>query len=198
MVDNSFLLPQLRGQAFCSVPAYLGVKQNRALTYHHHLEALHKKLSMHILLLRQFAGSGWGAGSKILNTATLSLIYSTAEYCAPAWCRSVHTHLIDRILYNILCIVTRCLMSHSNKESSRSLWQVLVLGTLFHPCMNGVLLFQQTVSVALVNNQQTTLFQHVPHIGLLEEYPVGQCWIMKQDAGSTPSLPTFDLGNRAG
>ena len=43
--------------------------------------------------------------------AALSLIYSTAEYGAPAWCRSVHTRLIDSVLNNALRIVTGCLRS---------------------------------------------------------------------------------------
>ena len=41
--------------------------------------------------------------------ATLSLVYSTAEYCAPVWCRSVHTRLIDSVLNDALRIVTGCL-----------------------------------------------------------------------------------------
>ena len=51
-------------------------------------------------------GLGWGAGAKTLCIATLSLVYSTAEYCAPVWCRSAHTHVIDSVLNNALCIVT--------------------------------------------------------------------------------------------
>ena len=37
---------------FCPVPTYLGVKLDRALTYRHHLEALHKKLFTCVSLLR--------------------------------------------------------------------------------------------------------------------------------------------------
>ena len=51
-------------------------------------------------------GSGWGAGAKTLHTAAMSLIYSTAEYCAPDWCRSVHTRLIDSVLNDALHIGT--------------------------------------------------------------------------------------------
>ena len=61
-----------------------------------------KKLSTRVSLLRRLASSGWG-------TAALSLIYSTAEYCAPAWCRSAHTCLIDSVLNDGLCVVTECL-----------------------------------------------------------------------------------------
>ena len=54
-------------------------------------------------------GSGWGAGAKTLHIATLSLVYSAAEYCAPVWCHSAHTCLIDSVLNDALRIVTGCL-----------------------------------------------------------------------------------------
>ena len=54
-------------------------------------------------------GLAWGAGAKTLHIATLSLVYSTAEYCAPVWCRSAHTHLIDSVLNDALRIVNGCL-----------------------------------------------------------------------------------------
>ena len=101
--NNGKILP------FCPVPTYLGVKLDRALTYRHHLEALRKKLSTRVSRLRQLAGLGWGAGAKTLRTAALSLIYSTAEYFASAWCRSAHTLLIDSVLNDSLRIVTGCL-----------------------------------------------------------------------------------------
>ena len=94
---------------FCPVPTYLGVKLDRSLTYRPHLEALRKKLCARVSLLRRLAGTGWGASAKTLRTAALSLVYSTAEYCAPAWCRSVHIRLIDSVLNDALRIVTGCL-----------------------------------------------------------------------------------------
>ena len=51
-------------------------------------------------------GSGWGAGAKTLRIATLSLVYSAAEYFAPVWYRSAHTRLIDSVLNDALRIVT--------------------------------------------------------------------------------------------
>ena len=101
--NNGKILP------FCLVPTYLGVKLDRALTYRHHLEALRKKLSTRVLLLRRLVGSEWGAGAKTLRTAALSLIYSTAEYCALAWCRSTLNRLINSVLNDALRIVTGCL-----------------------------------------------------------------------------------------
>ena len=97
--NNDRLLP------FCPTPTYLWVKLDRLLTFHHHLVALRKKLSLRVTLLRRLVGSEWGAGAKTLRIATLSLVYSTAEYCAPVWCRSAHTRLIDSVLNDALCIV---------------------------------------------------------------------------------------------
>ena len=101
--NNGRLLP------FCPSPTYLRVKLDRLLTFHHHLVALHKKLSSCITLPRRLVGSVWGAGAKTLCIATLSLVYSTAEYCVPVWCRSAHTCFIDSVLNDTLRIVTGCL-----------------------------------------------------------------------------------------
>ena len=101
--NNDRILP------FCSTPTYLGVNLDRSLTFRHHLVALHKKPSSRVTLLRRLVGSGWGAGAKTLRIATLSLVYSTAEYCAPVWCRSAHTRLIDSVLNDAMRIVTGCL-----------------------------------------------------------------------------------------
>ena len=54
-------------------------------------------------------GSGWSAGAKPLRIVTLSLVYSTADYCAPVWCCSAHTCLIASVLNDALRIVTGCL-----------------------------------------------------------------------------------------
>ena len=71
--------------------------------------ALCKKSFSCITLLRQLVSSGLGARAKTLRIAILSLDYSTAEYCAPVWCRSAHTCLIDSVLNDALHIVTGCL-----------------------------------------------------------------------------------------
>ena len=101
--NNGRLLP------FCPTPIYLGVKLDRSITFRHHLVALRKKISSHLTLLKRLVGLGWGAGAKTLRIATLSLVYSTAEYCAPVWCPSAHTRLIDSVLNDALRIVTGCL-----------------------------------------------------------------------------------------
>ena len=101
--NNGRVLP------FCPTPTYLGLKLDRSLTFRHHLVALRKKLSSRVTLLRRLVGSGWGVGAKTLRIATLSLVYSTAEYCAPVWCRCAHIRLLDSVLNDALRIVNRCL-----------------------------------------------------------------------------------------
>ena len=76
-----------RHLTFCPTPTYLGVKLDRLLTL----------------------GLGWVAGAKTLRIVTVSLVHSTAEYCAPVWCCSAHTHLINSVLNDALRIVTGCL-----------------------------------------------------------------------------------------
>ena len=107
--NNGNLLP------LYPIPTYFGVKLDRSLTFRHQLQALRKKLSTRVALLRRLAGSGWGAGAKTLPISVLSLVYSTTEYCAPVWCRSTPTRLIDSILNDALRIVTGCL-PHTPKE----------------------------------------------------------------------------------
>ena len=101
--NNGNLLPP------CAVPTYLGLKQDRSLTFRHHLEALRKQLSTRVALLGRLARSEWAAGAKTLRMSAFYLVYSTAEYCAPVWCCSAHTRLIDSILNDALHIVNRCL-----------------------------------------------------------------------------------------
>ena len=97
---NGKLLP------FFPVLTYLRVKLDWSLTFRHHLETLRKKLATSVTLLRRLAGSGWDAGAKTLRTAAPSLVYSTAEYCAPVWCCRAHTRYIDSVLNDALRIVT--------------------------------------------------------------------------------------------
>ena len=63
--------------------------------------------------MRRLEGPGWDADAKTLRISVISLVYSTAEYCAPVWCR---TCLIDSILNDALHIVTGCLCSTPTED----------------------------------------------------------------------------------
>jgi len=60
-------------------------------------------LTSRIALLRRLAGA------TTLRIATLARVHSTAEYCAPIWCRSAHNRLIGRAINDALGIMTGCL-----------------------------------------------------------------------------------------
>jgi len=91
---------------FYSESKYLGVTLGMTLTYR---ESLRKKLTSRVASLRRLAGSGWGVGATTLRTATLALVHSTAEYCAPVWCHSAPTRLFDPVINDALRAVTGCL-----------------------------------------------------------------------------------------
>lgn len=87
-------------------PKYLGVILDRALTYKSHLENVAKKVNTRIDIIRKLAGSGWGAKAGTLRTATLALVFSSAEYCAPVWKNSAHVRKVDVKLNQAMRIIS--------------------------------------------------------------------------------------------
>ena len=94
---------------FFSEPTSLGATLDRILTHPRQFESLRKKLTSRVALLRRLAGSSWDAAATTLRTATLSLVHSTAGYCAPVWCRIAHTHLLDPATNDASLTVIGCL-----------------------------------------------------------------------------------------
>ena len=92
------------------------VKPDRLLMFHHHLEAFYKKLYKRVTLLRQLAGSGWGADAKPLCAAALSLVYSTAEYGAQVWSQ-VRSLILRKIIESLILrkTVVVSLIPHQDK-----------------------------------------------------------------------------------
>lgn len=92
-------------------PKYLGVFLDRTLNFKYHLEKLSAKLRSRGNLIQKLAGSTWGADAKTLRISSLSLVYSTAEYCCSVWSRSCHTHLVDTQLHKVMRTITGCISS---------------------------------------------------------------------------------------
>lgn len=63
-------------------PCYLGVTLDCIFTYQHLKQVSHKTYS-HLNIIQKLVGSSWGCDAQMKQTATLVLVYSTAEYCAP-------------------------------------------------------------------------------------------------------------------
>jgi hypothetical protein len=72
-------------------PKYPGVTLDRSLTYNTHLSKTANKVSARVHLVRKLTGTNWRASAETLRTASVALVYSIAEYCAPVWLNSVHT-----------------------------------------------------------------------------------------------------------
>ena len=83
-------------------PTYLGVTLDRSLTFKPHLTNSSSKLKKRASIIKKLAGTTWGARQDVLRTSAIALCYSVAEYCAPAWARSVHTYKVDVILNDVM------------------------------------------------------------------------------------------------
>lgn len=88
------------------VPCYLGIPLDRSLTYKEHLERLSQKVRTRNNLIQKLSGTNWGANGNVLRTAVMSLVFSCAEYCAPAWYRSCHVDKLDVQLNSAMRTIT--------------------------------------------------------------------------------------------
>jgi hypothetical protein len=57
-------------------------------------------------LVRKLTGTNWGANAETSRTASLTIVYSTAEYCALGWLNSFHTSKLDIQLNNTLRLIS--------------------------------------------------------------------------------------------
>jgi hypothetical protein len=92
-------------------PTYLGVTLDSSLTFKLHIEKLQQKLKTRNNIIHKLAGTSWGANVHTLRVTGLALVYSTAEYCCPAWKNSAHVNKVDAQLNTTLRIITGTLKS---------------------------------------------------------------------------------------
>jgi len=92
-------------------PKYLGVTLDRLLTFRNNIEKLQKKLKTRVNLVQKLAGTGWGADATTLRTATIALVYSTAEYGAPVWSNSAHSGKVDTLLNSAMRLISGVVQS---------------------------------------------------------------------------------------
>lgn len=105
---NAKLQIQLNGNTLRhnNFPKYLGVTLDRTLSFRKHLENTAAKLKTRNNIIQKLCGTTWGASADTLRTSSLALVYSTAEYCAPVWLNSCHTHLIDVQLNHTMRLIS--------------------------------------------------------------------------------------------
>ena len=90
---------------------YLGVTLDRTLSFKEHIKGTAAKVKSRNNLLSKLSGAKWGASFSTLRTSALALAYSAAEYCAPVWSRSSHTHHVDTQLNSTMRIITGTIRS---------------------------------------------------------------------------------------
>ena len=100
----------------CTKPTYLDVKLYRTLEFCRHLESLHRKLTLRVVLVRRLVKSSLGAVKESYAQQPLALILFTTEYCGPAWCRSNHTSFIDKLINDALRMVIDCLRHNATNS----------------------------------------------------------------------------------
>lgn len=103
---------------FQQAPKYLGVCLDRTLSYKQHLDEAKAKTTARVALIRCLAGSTWGAAPQTLQFSTQALVLPVAEYCAPAWSRSLHVNKVDTVINSALRIVTGCVPASASWNCS--------------------------------------------------------------------------------
>ncbi|KAF0749652.1 Uncharacterized protein FWK35_00024378 [Aphis craccivora] len=147
-------------------PKYLGITLDRSLTFKEHIEKTTKKLHSHINIIQKLAGTGWGADGRTLRTATLVLVYSTAEYGAQVWCNSTHTKKIDTQLNSAMRIVS------GTVKSTPTQW-LPVLTNIMSPTLRRKEALLRTTTKA-DKTKKSLLYQmliNTPNLGLKSRKP---------------------------
>ena len=169
-----------------SQPKYLGVILDRSLTYKPHIEMTKNKLKSQNNIFSRLTGTRWGSNADVLRTSTLALCYSVAEYCAPVWERSAHTHQIDTQLNRAMRTITGTVSSTPNP------W-LPVLSNIAPPNIRRAQASRREYNKAICSPQIPLhhLLSSTPNPRLRSRHPF---WTMGQAlSGPSPLPSTEDL-----
>jgi hypothetical protein len=141
-------------------PKYLGITLDRTLSFKKHIENTAKKVKSRVNLIQKLAGTGWGANAITLRTATMAIVYSTAEYGSPVWINSAHVTRIDSELNNAMRIIS------GTVKTTQTPW-LPVLTNIIPPHIRRKEALVNTVTSCL-NYKKSLLFQ------MLREKPINR------------------------
>jgi hypothetical protein len=165
-------------------PKYLGVTLDWTLTFKSHIEKTAKNVNSRVNLVCKLAGTKWGSNAQTLRTASLALVYSSAEYCAPVWLNSAHVHKLDLQLNNIMRLIT-------GTVKSTELQLLPVLSNIPPPKVRREAALSRELKNSWINGKSLLLeqLQDVPALRLRSRNPI---WI--DDSGPTNTV--YDLLDR--
>jgi hypothetical protein len=141
-------------------------------------------VSSRVNLVRKLAGTKWGSNAKTLQTASLVLVYSSAEYCAPVWLNSAHVHILDVQLNNVMCLIT-------DTVKSTELQWLPVLSNIASPKLRREAALFRELKNSWINGKSLLFvqLQDVPALRVRSRNPI---WI--DDPGPTNTV--YDLLER--
>lgn len=139
-------------------PEYLGITFDRTLSFKEHVENTAKKVKPRMNLIQKLAGTEWKSNATTLRTATMAIVYNSAEYKAPVWVNSTQVSRIDSQLNNSMRII-----SGTVKSTRKQLLPVLT--NIMPPHIRRIETLVNTVRSCL-NHKRSLLYQ------ILKERPV--------------------------
>jgi hypothetical protein len=139
------------------------------LTFKSHLEKAAKKVSSRVNLERKLAGTKWGSNAQTLRTASLALVYSSAEYCAPVWLNSAHVH--KRLITGTV-------------KSSELQWLSVLSNIAPRKLRREAALFRELKNSWI--NEKSLLFEQLQDVSALRLHSRNPIWI--DDPGPTNTV----------
>jgi hypothetical protein len=126
----------------------------------------------------------WGSNAQTMGTASLALVYSSAEYCAPVWLNSAHCHKLDVQLNSVMRLIT-------DTVKSTELQWLPVLSNIAPPKLWREAALFRELKNSWINGKSLLCeqVQDVPALRLRSRNPI---WI--DDPGSTNTV--YDLPER--
>jgi hypothetical protein len=131
--------------------------------------------------VRKLAGTKLGSNAQTLRTASLALVYSSADYCAPVWLNNAHVHKLDVQLNNVTRLITGI-------GKSTELHWLPVLSNIAPPKLRREASLFRELKNSWINGK-SLLFEQLQDVPALRLRSKNLIWI--EDSGPTNTV--YDL-----
>jgi hypothetical protein len=138
-------------------------------------------VSSRVNLVRKLAGTKWRSNAQTLRTASIALVYSSAEYCASVWLNSAHIHKLDVQLNNVMRLI-------NGTVNSTELQRFPVLSNIAPPSLRREASLFQELKNSWINGK-SLLFEQLHDVAALRLRSRNPIWI--DDPGLTNTVYDF-------